>query len=82
MGRNLRTRRLRRQARAVLNFGREAAPRHVGLSGRTGHMHERMTPPKHSDPYVAEPARSIAAAARCPKCGAGPGEVHDHGRRE
>jgi hypothetical protein len=80
MSRKHRTRRRRRQARAARNFGIAAAPRHKGRSGRTGGMHERKTRPARAERYIPVPARSIAAAARCIACGAGPGEVHDHGR--
>lgn len=38
MGNKTRTRRVRRQANAALKFGRSAAPKHKGKSGRTGGM--------------------------------------------
>lgn len=38
MSNKTRTRRKRRQANAVMKFGRSAAPRHKGKSGRTGGM--------------------------------------------
>lgn len=38
MSNKTRTRRKRRQANAAMKFGRSAAPRHKGKSGRTGGM--------------------------------------------
>lgn len=38
MSNKTRTRRKRRQANAAMKFGRAAAPRHKGKSGRTGSM--------------------------------------------
>lgn len=73
-----RTRRKRRQARAGLKFGRSAVPRHMNKSGRTGGVHKKRTPAKSHEPYVAAAARPITTAARCTKCGAGPGELHHH----
>lgn len=42
MSNKFRVRRQRRQANAALKFGRKAAPRHRGKSGRTGGMFAKV----------------------------------------
>jgi hypothetical protein len=73
-----RARKKRRQTRAGLAHGRAAYPRHTSRAGRTGGIHEKKTPPKRHEHYIGSPTRSIEGATRCPKCGAGPGEIHRH----
>lgn len=71
-----RTRRKRRQARQAQRHGVRAKPTHRARAGRTGGVHAKKTPPKSTVQYQPAPARTIAEAVACPKCGARPGEQH------
>lgn len=52
--RKTRTRKLRRQSRAVLQHGPGAKPRHKLLAGRTGTVHSKKTAPKSGDEPTTE----------------------------
>lgn len=73
-----RSRKLRRQQRQAQRHERKARPTHKGRSGRTGAMHERKTPAQTAPTGARVTGRSIGESARCPKCGAMPGESHRH----